>query len=81
MASRRRLNGHPPAIGSADDAWAHRELALIWLTTVAPRPSPNSRSPETRTRSPSYYYTLGHALNRDDRPRDARELEEAVRAR
>ncbi|HEX3151383.1 MAG TPA: tetratricopeptide repeat protein [Gemmataceae bacterium] len=65
-----------------DDGWARRELALHLSNhgraaeafpelEVAQRLEPES---------PSYYYTLGHALNRDDRPKEARAVyEEAVR--
>jgi predicted Zn-dependent protease len=65
-----------------DDAWARRELALHLANhgraaeafpelEIARRLEPDS---------PSYFYTLGHTLNRDDRPKEARETyEEAVR--
>ena len=65
-----------------DDAWARRELALHLANhgraaeafddlEIAGRLEPHS---------PSYFFTLGHTLNRDDRPREAREAyEEAVR--
>jgi len=65
-----------------DDAWAHRELALhlannsqveeaFAILEVARQLEPDS---------PSYYFTLGHALGRADRPGESREIyEEAVR--
>jgi tetratricopeptide (TPR) repeat protein len=65
-----------------DDAWAHRELALHLANhgnakaALAELEIAQQLEPD----SPSYFYTLGHALNRDDRPREARETyEEAVR--
>lgn len=65
-----------------DDAWARRELALH----LANHGRPAEAYPELEIakklepESPSYYFTLGHALHRDDRPRESRETyEEAVR--
>ena len=65
-----------------DDAWARRELALH----LANHGRTAEAFPELEVAkklepdSPSYFYTLGHALNRDDRPKEARETyEEAVR--
>lgn len=65
-----------------DDAWARRELALH----LANHGRAADAFPELEVAkklepdSPSYFYTLGHALNRDDRPKEAREIyEEAVR--
>ena len=65
-----------------DDAWARRELALH----LANHGRAADAFPELEVakklepESPSYFYTLGHALNRDDRPKEARDAyEEAVR--
>src|SRR4029079_2675001 len=65
-----------------DDAWAHRELALHLANHDRPADAfPHLEiAKKLEPESPSYFYTLGHALNRDDRPREAREIyEEAVR--
>jgi cellulose synthase operon protein C len=65
-----------------DDAWARRELALH----LANHGRATEAFPELDVAkklepdSPSYFYTLGHALNRDDRPKEARDTyEEAIR--
>ncbi len=65
-----------------DDAWAHRELALH----LANHSQPDEAFPilevalQLEPDSPSYYYALGHALTRADRPGESREIyEEAVR--
>jgi len=65
-----------------DDAWARRELALHLANhgraADALKELEVARGLEPD--SPSYFYTLGHALSRDDRPREARDAyEEAVR--
>jgi cellulose synthase operon protein C len=65
-----------------DDAWAHRELALHLANHDRPADAfPHLEiAKKLEAESPSYLYTLGHALNRDDRPREAHEIyEEAVR--
>jgi tetratricopeptide (TPR) repeat protein len=64
-----------------DDAWAHRELALHLVNHDRPAEAfPHLEiAKQLEPDSPSYFYTLGHALNRDDRPHEAREIyEDAV---
>lgn len=65
-----------------DDAWARRELALHLANhgRVADAFPELELAKKLEPESPSYFYTLGHALSRDDRPKEAREAyEEAVR--
>ncbi len=65
-----------------DDAWAHRELALHLANHGRPADAlPHLEiAKKLEPESPSYFYTLGHALNRDDHPREARDTyEEAIR--
>ncbi|HKB06190.1 MAG TPA: hypothetical protein VKD90_28600 [Gemmataceae bacterium] len=65
-----------------DDAWARRELALHLANHGHAAESFPELEAARRLEadSPSYFYTLGHALSRDDRPKEAREAyEEAVR--
>jgi cellulose synthase operon protein C len=65
-----------------DDAWARRELALHLANhgRAADALPELEIAQKLEPDSPSYFYTLGHALNRDDRPREAREAyEEAIR--
>jgi tetratricopeptide (TPR) repeat protein len=65
-----------------DDAWARRELALHLANhgRAAEALTELEEAGRLEPDSPSYFYTLGHALVRDDRPREARSAyEEAVR--
>src|SRR5262249_2054980 len=65
-----------------EDGWAHRELALHQANhgRAADALAELEAAQKLEPDSPSYFYTLGHALNRDDRPKEARDTyEEALR--
>jgi len=65
-----------------DDAWARREMALHLANhgRAADGLQELEAARKLEPDSPSYFYTLGHALARDDRPAEARNAyEEAVR--
>lgn len=65
-----------------EDGWARRELALHLSNhgRAADALAELEAAQELEPDSPSYFYTLGHALNRDDRPKEARDTyEEALR--
>ena len=65
-----------------DDAWARREMALHLANhgRASEALKELEVAHELEPDSPSYFYTLGHALSRNDQPAQAREAyEEAVR--